>query len=44
MDQVRLTRLLPYRPSRAFEDHAFNSGVVKGEQNIMNFLMGLNDE
>jgi hypothetical protein len=46
MAEVPKTRLQPYRPSREqrLEDIAFNAGVVKGEQNIINYLLGEYDD
>jgi len=46
MEGVPKTRLKPFRPSREdkLEDYAYNSGVVRGEQNVISFLMGYDYE
>ena len=46
MEQAPKTRLQPFRPSAdsKLEDIAYNAGMVKGEENIIGFLMGFENE
>jgi hypothetical protein len=46
MEQVPRTRSKPWTPSQSpsAEEMIFTDGVVKGEENIINFLIGYRNE